>query len=138
MTVETQEPARLTLPENIRSLLIVNNGVQQPDEVCHRKKPLGKKEFEPVKVSTDSASIYYTEALTQFLSEEHYFDTVILYNKPLRADTNFWEEKPIMPERMNELRKETETGCRGFSRQIDPTNGVERPIYARRLYHMHQ
>ena len=109
MTVETQEPARLTLPENIRSLLIVNNVVQQPDEVCHRKKPLGKKEFEPVKVSTDSASIYYTEALTQFLSEEHYFDTVILYNKPLRADTNFWEEKPIMPEKMNELRKETET-----------------------------
>ena len=37
MTVETQEPARLTLPENIRSLLIVNNVVQQPDEVGHRK-----------------------------------------------------------------------------------------------------
>ena len=71
MTVETQEPARLTLPENIRSLLIVNNVVQQPDEVGHRKKPLEKKELEPVKVSTDSTSIYYTEALTQSISEEH-------------------------------------------------------------------
>lgn len=109
MTVETQEPAQLTLPENIRSLLIVDNVVQQPDEVGHRKKPLGKKEFEPIKVSADSISVYYTEALTQFLSEEHYFDTVILYNKPLRADTNFWEENPIMPEKMNELRKVTET-----------------------------
>ncbi len=109
ITVETQEPAQLTLPENIRSLLIVNNVVQQPDEMGHRKKPLGKKGFEPTKVSADSISIYYTEALTQFLSEEHYFDTIILYDKPLRTDTNFWKEKPIMPQKMNELRKETKT-----------------------------
>jgi len=109
MTIETEEPAQLTLPANVRSLLIVNNVVQQPDEVGHKKKPLGKKEFEPTKVSADSISTYYTEAFTQFLSEEQYFDTVILYNKPLRTDTNFWEEKPIMPQKMNELRKETET-----------------------------
>lgn len=109
MTIETQEPAQVTLPANVRSILIVDNVVEQPNDVGHNKKSLGKRDYDRVKASADSISTYYTEALTQFLSEENYFDRVLLYDKPLRSDNNFWEEQPLTPEKMNELRRETNT-----------------------------
>lgn len=109
MTIETQEPAQVTLPANVRSVLIVDNVSQQPDDVGHNKKSLGKRDYDRVKASADSISTYYTEALRQFLSEEEYYDNVLLYDKPLRTDQNFWEEQPLSPEKMNQLRSETGT-----------------------------
>ena len=70
LTVETYEPARITLPDNVHSLVVVNNVVQQPDNVGHNHIPIGHSQAERVEASSDSVAIYYTEALTQFLDEE--------------------------------------------------------------------
>lgn len=107
ISIETHEPAQVTLPAAMRSLLIVNNTVQQPDDVGHEQKLLGKRNYERVDVSSDSVAIFYTEALAQFLGEEEYFDAIKYYNEPLRQDKSFWQEFPILPEKMAELRGET-------------------------------
>lgn len=107
LTVETHEPAQVTLPSNVLSIVIANNVVQQPDDVGHDITPLGRSQTERAKVSSDSIAIFYTEALAQFLDEEDYFFQVFYYDKPLRSDTHFFQEQPLLPERMNEIRKET-------------------------------
>lgn len=107
VTVETCEPAQITLPNNIRSLVIVNNVVQQPDNVGHDNRPIGHSQSERVTASSDSVAIFYTEALAQFLDEEEYFQPVFYYNKPLRDDPHFFQEQPLLPETMNRIRKET-------------------------------
>ncbi|MDD2476702.1 MAG: DUF6340 family protein [Dysgonamonadaceae bacterium] len=107
LTIQTQEPAQVTLPKNVGSLLIVDNIVGQPDDMGHTKKRLGRSTYDKVSVNTDSLSIVLTEALTQFLSEEEYFDVVMLYEKPLRNDRAYWKEEPITPEKMQELKNET-------------------------------
>ncbi|MDR1743227.1 MAG: DUF6340 family protein [Dysgonamonadaceae bacterium] len=106
LTIETQEPAKVTLPNNIRSVLIVNNTTPQPDHIGHALKRLGKSEFEDVSASADSLAVYFTEALSQFLDEEEFFDDVLYYKHPLRNDSLFLEQVPIMPDEMNRLRNE--------------------------------
>jgi len=107
LTIQTQEPAQVTLPKETRTLLIVNNVVAQPQDVGHTKKSLGRSAPEKVSVTTDSLGIIFTEALTQFLNEEDFFDAVMLYEKPLRSDNEYWKEEPIAPEKMQQLKRET-------------------------------
>ena len=106
LTIQTQEPAQVTLPSNINKLLIVDNAVGQPSDIGHTKKKM-RRTAEKVSVSTDSLSIIFTEALAQFLSEEGFFDVVMLHDKPMRNDKEYWSEKPITPETMQELKKST-------------------------------
>lgn len=107
--IETHEPAQVTLPTPIRTLLVVNNVVQQPDDIGHEEKLLGTRHYERSKASSDSVAVYYTEALTQFLDEEEFFDAVIYHNDPIREDKDFWQEFLILPEKMFELREESST-----------------------------
>lgn len=107
MTIETREPARVTLPSQIKSVLIVNNVPQQPDEIGHNIKKLGKNNYDKISASSDSIAIFYTEALAQFLDEEQYFDETQYSNKQLRRDNNIWLEQPLQPETMIEMRKES-------------------------------
>ena len=107
LTIQTQEPAQVTLPTTVGKLLIVDNTAGQPSDIGHLKKRLGRSQAEKVSVRTDSLSLIYTEALTQFLNEEGFYETVMLYNEPLRDDNEYWRETPIAPEKMLELKKET-------------------------------
>lgn len=107
LTVETREPAQVTLPANVHSLVVVNNVVQQPDDVGHNHRAIGSSQSERVEASSDSVAIFYTEALAQFLDEEEYFYLVFYYNEPLRSDTHFFQEQPLLPETMNRIREET-------------------------------
>jgi len=99
LTVETREPAQVTLPSHVLSLAVVNNVVKQPDDLGHETQLIGSTEGEKTKVSSDSMAIYYTEALTQFLNEEDYFQKVVFYPEPLRSDTNFFRNDRSLPRR---------------------------------------
>jgi hypothetical protein len=107
LTVETCEPAQVVLPADVHSLVVVNNVVQQPDGVGHNNRAIGRSQSERVKASSDSVAIFYTEALAQFLDEEDYFYLVFYYKEPLRSDTHFFQEQPLLPETMNRIREET-------------------------------
>ncbi len=107
LTVETREPAQVTLPADVLRIAIVNNVTHQPDKVGHDLKGLGETELKRVEASSDSIAIFYTEALAQFLREEDYFFRVSYYNKPVRSDDNFFQEQLLPNEIMNQIRKET-------------------------------
>lgn len=107
LTVETREPAQVNLPSNVLSLAVINNVIQQPDNVGHDSIPIGRTQPERVHASADSVAVFYTEALAQFIDEEDYFQQVMYYNKPLRNDNDFFREKPVDPETMNRIRRET-------------------------------
>lgn len=105
LTIQTQEPAQVTLPKQVSKLLIVNNVASQPSDIGHTKKRMGRKSTEQVSVPTDSLSIIFTEALTQFLNEEDFYDKVVLYEKSLRNDAEYWREEAISLEKMQELKQ---------------------------------
>ena len=105
LTIQTQEPAQVTLPKVVGKLLIVDNVVSQPYDIGHSNKKLGRTQEDKVSVRTDSLSTIFTEALTQFLNGEGFYDNVMLYDKPLRHDNEYWREDPITPEKMIELKK---------------------------------
>lgn len=107
LTVETREPAQVTLPSSVLSVIVVNNVVEQPDDIGHTTKLLGKSDIEKEKASSDSIAIYFTEALAQFLEEEDYFQRVLYLDQPLRDDKDFFTEEPLTPETMNEIRRKT-------------------------------
>ncbi len=107
LTVETREPAQVALPSEVLSLVIVNNVVQQPDDIGHETQRIGRSNSERARASSDSIAVYYTEALAQFLHEEDYFQNVLFYPEPLRSDADFFEERPLTPEKMNSIRNET-------------------------------
>jgi len=107
LTVETREPAQITLPSGVLSVIVVNNVVQQPDDVGHQTKLLGQSGIQNEKASSDSVAIFFTEALAQFLDEEDYFQQVLFLDQPLRDDNDFFHEDFLTPETMNEIRSKT-------------------------------
>lgn len=107
LTVETREPAQVTLPNDVLRIAVVNNVVQQPDDIGHYLVNIGSSVEKKVEASADSVSIFFTEALAQFLNEEDYFNRVTYYKEPIRNDQNFFQEELLDPEKMNEIRKET-------------------------------
>ena len=107
ITIQTQEPAQIKLPETVQKLLVVDNSAPQPKDIGHLKRRLGRSQAEKATVNTDSLSVFYTEALTQFLNEEGFFDVVMLHNQSLRNDNEYWREVAILPDKMLELKEET-------------------------------
>ena len=107
LTVETREAPQVTLPVDVMRITVVNNVIQQPDDIGHNLKQLGRSIIERDKALSDSIAIFYTEALTQFLNEEDYFINVTYYDKPLRNDSDFFVEQILSPEKMNDIRRET-------------------------------
>ena len=107
LTVETREPAQITLPHNVLRVAVVNNVVQQPDKIGHNSVTLGSTVVNRAEASADSVSIFYTEALSQFINDENYFQRVTYYNDQIRNDNDFFQEILLDPEKMNKIRKET-------------------------------
>ena len=107
LTVETREPAQVTLPHNVLRVVVVNNVVEQPADIGHNLMSIGSSTSNRVEASSDSVAIFYTEALAQFLNDENYFQRVSFYNDPIRNDEDFFQERLLDPVRMNEIRKET-------------------------------
>ena len=107
LTVETREPAQVTLPSEVLSIAIVNNVVEQPENIGHTIQKIGHSTSDKTKASSDSMAFIYTEALAQFLEEEDYFHRIHFISEGLRKDNNFFSEVPLSPEKMNEIRKET-------------------------------
>lgn len=105
ITIQTQEPAQVTLPQRVNKLLVVNNAVSQPDDIGHMRKRMDRTTAIKTSVSTDSLPTIFTEALTQFLNEEEYYDEVFLHNKSLRNDTKYWEERGLLPEEIKNLQQ---------------------------------
>lgn len=98
LTVETHEPAKVTLPSSVLSVVVVNNAVQQPDNVGHNILKIGHTVPDRTTASSDSIDLYFTEALAQFMDEEDYFQKVLYHTKPLRNDHDFFLDIILDPD----------------------------------------
>src|SRR5690606_33619160 len=107
LSVETREPAQVALPSQVLSLAVVNNVVAQPSDVGHDIQLIGRSASERAIASSDSVATYYTEALTLFLNDEDYFQRIQFYPEPLRSDDDFFQERPLSPVEMNEIKSKT-------------------------------
>lgn len=106
MTIETREPAKVSLPNTIRSVVVVDNTVKQPSDIGHTAQLRGHSDQQKLKVTSDSISLFYTEALVQFLTEEEHFDQVKLYERNVRGTDDFFAERMLDPAVMNDIRQE--------------------------------
>jgi hypothetical protein len=107
VTVDTREPGQIAWSSGVSSVVIVNNVIQQPADVGHNTLAVGQTDWERSKASADSVAIIYTEALAQFLDEERHFNRVIYFNDRIRADRDFFVEKPLSPEQMGQIMRQT-------------------------------
>jgi hypothetical protein len=99
IVVNVEKPAQLTLPPTIRNIGIVNNAVPQADFWGHyggwvlvALKTWSKKE---IPVSSDSVCSILAESLYEGLINLNTFDTISLYEDPLRDDLFFLYDQPI-------------------------------------------
>lgn len=102
-TVETQEPAQITFPNRVRSVVVVNNTVKQPRDLGHTVQLLDNVQVQNTEASSDSLAYIFTEALAQFVGEDDFFEEVKFLKTPLRSDNDFGEEAAISPEQMIEV-----------------------------------
>ncbi len=107
LTVETREPAQVRLPSEVLSIAVANNAVTQPIHIGHTIQRVGHSTSDKTTASSDSIPFYLTEALTQFLEEEDYFHRVHFIADGLRNDSDFFREDPLLPEKLNKIRRET-------------------------------
>jgi hypothetical protein len=89
--IETYNPASITFPTNVKSVLIVNNAaVQQEVPFVSTVRHLP----DSVKISADSALVDFCRTLGRQIAESPYFEEVRLYDGCYRTDhPSFPEEK---------------------------------------------
>jgi len=93
INIDVKKPAQVTIPATVRSVAIVNNSAVQPSNIGHEN--VEGKEENNIEVHTDSLGIILTQATAQFIGEENFYDNVVAYNTPLRADNLYLTEAYI-------------------------------------------
>jgi tetratricopeptide (TPR) repeat protein len=90
--IETYNPAAITFPDGIKTVMIVNNSAQQPDGVGHRYMHNGKDDS-TVAVSADSLAYGFCRRLGEYVAESPVFGDVRLCRDTLRRDSVFYEKR---------------------------------------------
>jgi hypothetical protein len=107
LVLKVENPAPITLPNNINNIVIVNNYAQQPDSVGHVEYIKGYVTNNKINVSCDSADIILMQTLLNNLTATNYFNNVTLYGDPIREDNNFDKEIELSTERIKEIAEST-------------------------------
>ena len=92
--VETYNPATITFPQDIRTIMIVNNAAQQPDDFGHQFIYYQKIDS-TLSVSADSMAYHFCRSLGKEIAESPFFDDVRLCEDTLRHDSNFYNSQPL-------------------------------------------
>lgn len=92
--VETYNPARITFPPEVKTLMIVNNSAQQPDNVGHRYMRANMRDS-LMSVSADSTAYDFCLWLGKNMAESPIFDDVRLCEDTLRRDSVFYDKRPF-------------------------------------------
>jgi hypothetical protein len=89
IAIEIQEPAPITLPVSAQRILVMNNTVPQPVNYGIEQTIDGKSVTEEYSLVLDSAVWLVTDALSESLSNAHFFEEVSVYEEPIRTDTEW-------------------------------------------------
>ncbi len=97
LEIETYNPAKITFPEEVKTVLIVNNSAQQPDSIGHRYL-VNNKEENGLSVPSDSAAYDLCISLGEAIAMSPLFRDVRMCEDTLRRDAAFYESQAFSPE----------------------------------------
>lgn len=95
LVVNVEKPAQITLPNNIENIVIVDNSVPQAEDIGHLEYIGGRRSNSHISVNTDSINYILAASLFDNIADKEYFDDVIFYEYPVRADLNFEDVIPL-------------------------------------------
>lgn len=95
LVIDVERPALITLPNNINNIVIVDNSVPQAGDIGHTEYIKGKRTDSHIAVNTDSLNSILAANLFEKIADKDYFEDVILYEHPLREDTDFEQVLPL-------------------------------------------
>jgi hypothetical protein len=94
MEIETYNPAAITFPPEIKTVMIVNNSAQQPDDTGHRYVRIGKGDT-IMHVPADSTAYAFCMRLGKNIAESPVFYDVRICDDTLRRDSVFYDKRPF-------------------------------------------
>jgi hypothetical protein len=100
--IETYNPAVITFPPEVKTLMIVDNSAQQPDGTGHRYIR-GNREDSVMSVSADSTAYDFCLWLGKNMAESSVFYDVRICEDTLRRDSVFYVKKPFSANEVKEL-----------------------------------
>ena len=92
--IETLNPATITFPHDIRTVMIVNNAAQQPDDFGHQFIHYQNSDS-TLSIPADSMAYYFCMSLGKEIAESPFFDDVRLCDDTLRHDSDFYFSLPL-------------------------------------------
>lgn len=95
LVIDVEKPALITLPNDINTIVIVDNSVPQDRNIGHAEYIHGKRTDSQISIDTDSLNHLLVANLFEKVADKEYFDDVILYEQPLREDADFSEALPL-------------------------------------------
>jgi len=100
--IETYNPASIMFPPEIKTVMIVNNAAQQPDNEGHQLIDVRRPVDSTYSVSTDSMAYHFCLSLGKAIAESPIFDDVRLCEDTLRTDSLYFYKKPFT---VNEVKR---------------------------------
>jgi hypothetical protein len=100
--VETYNPASITFPPEVKTVLIVNNSAQQPAGTGHRYiRSIGDDSV--MFVPADSTAYEFCFRLGKCMAESPVFHDVRICDDTLRRDSVFYDKKPFSKNQVKSL-----------------------------------
>jgi tetratricopeptide (TPR) repeat protein len=100
LEIETFNPAAITFPRYVNTLMIINNAAQQPDSVGHKIEDFLNK---TISISSDSTAYDLCLSLGESISEIRIFDDVRLCDDTMRRDSAFYEIRLFSKEEVRQI-----------------------------------
>ena len=92
--IETYNPSAITFPQEVKTVMIVNNSAQQPDAIGHRYLSDSKRDS-VMTIPADSMAYYFCMSLGKAMVESPRFYDVRICEDTLRRDSLFYDIKPF-------------------------------------------
>ena len=94
--IGTYNPATITFPPEVKTIMIVNNAAQQPDNSLIQNG-VGAEKDSTFSLSADSMAYLFCLALGKSMTESPVFDDVRLCDDTLRSDSVYIISRPFTP-----------------------------------------
>ena len=139
ISIDTYNPAAITFPPEVKTVMIVNNSAQQPDGIGHQYGqltiPLSKLSSaftdmisdSVLYVSSDSTAYYFCKSLGKGIVESPVFYDVRLCEDTLRRDSVFYSSRPFKADDVAAL-------CDDYG--VDAIISLDRLIFQTAFYEM--
>ena len=100
--IEMFQPASITFPPDIRTVMIIDNAVQQPDDFGHQLLYFQNQDS-TLSIPADSMAYYFCLSLGKAIAGSPLFDDVRLCEDTLRYDTDFYLSQPFTSRKVQSL-----------------------------------